>query len=307
MERSARPLHHAITLRQMRAFLLTVEKSSASAAARLLGVSQSAVSQQLQEMEKLLQVKLLERVGVRILPTQAGRALMAPVRQALAAVERMEPAIAEFRNDGTGTVRLGTGATACIHFLPKPLAQIRAQLPKLQVLVVTGNTDEIVKGVENGSIDVGLITGDPARPNPTIHVEEILVEDLVAIVPKANACRLPETLRPRDLAGLPLILFHPAGSTRDIIDAWFQRDGVKPIAAMELGSIEAIKTLVGAGLGASLIPRLATNCLGPDIVSRPITGPIQRRLCLALRIDKVLDAGLRTTLAQLRSAAAHMS
>jgi DNA-binding transcriptional LysR family regulator len=297
----------AITLRQMRAFLLTVEKSSASAAARLLGVSQSAVSQQLQELEKLLQVKLLERVGVRILPTQAGRALMAPVRQALAAVEQIEPAISEFRSDGTGTIRLGTGATACIHFLPKPLMRIRAQLPKLQVLVVTGNTDEIVNAIENGSIDVGLITGDLARLNPMIHVEEILADDLVAIVPKTNARELPDTLRPRDLASLPLILFDPAGRTRDIINVWFQRDGVKPIAAMELGSIEAIKTLVGAGLGASLIPRLAADVLGPDIVCRPLAEPIRRHLCLALRADKVLDAGLRTTLAQLRSAAEHIS
>jgi len=305
MERAVRPLH-AVTLRQMRAFLLTVEKSSASAAARLLGVSQSAVSQQLQELEKLLQVKLLERVGVRILPTQAGRALMAPVRQALSAVEQMEPAIVEFRTNGTGTVRLGTGATACIHFLPKPLARIRAHLPKLQVLVVTGNTDEIVSGIENGSIDVGLITGDLARPNPMIHVEEILAEDLVAIVPRMNMYRLPDTLRPRDLASVPLILFDPAGRTRDIINAWFQRDGVKPIAAMELGSIEAIKTLVGAGLGASLIPRLAAESLGADIVCRPIAEPIRRRLCLALRVDKVLDMGLRTTLAELRSAAEHM-
>lgn len=301
MERSARPLH-AVTLRQMRAFLLTVEKSSASAAARLLGVSQSAVSQQLQELEKLLQVKLLERVGIRILPTQAGRALMVPVRQALSAIEQIEPAIAEFRSDGAGTIRLGTGATACIYFLPKPLAQIRAQLPKLQLLVVTGNTDEIVNGIENGSIDVGLITGDPTRPNPMIHVEEIMIEDLVAIVPKADAHRFPDKLRPRDLASLPLILFDPAGRTRDVINIWFQRDGVKPIAAMELGSIEAIKTLVGAGLGASLIPRLAAGALGPDIVCRSIEEPIQRRLCLALRVDKVLDAGMRTVLAQLRSA-----
>ncbi|MDX3970185.1 MAG: LysR family transcriptional regulator [Bradyrhizobium sp.] len=302
MERLARPLH-SVTLRQMRAFLLTIEKSSASAAARLLGVSQSAVSQQLQEMEKLLQVKLVERVGIRMLPTQAGRALMAPVRRALSAVEQIEPAIAEFRSDGTGTIRLGTGATACIHFLPKPLAQIRAQLPKLQILVVTGNADEILNGIESGSIDVGLITADLARPNPMIHIEEVMVEDLVAIVPQENARQLPDMLRPRDLNGLPLILFDPAGRTRDVIDIWFQRDGVKPVAAMELGSIEAIKTLVGAGLGASLIPRLASESLGSGIVRRPLVEPIQRRLCLALRIDKVLDANLRNLLTQLRSAA----
>jgi DNA-binding transcriptional LysR family regulator len=299
-------LSHAITLRQIRAFLLTVENASASSAARVLGVSQSAVSQQLQELEKILHVKLLERVGVRMLPTQAGRALINPVRQALSAVEQIEPAIAEFRSEGSGMVRLGTGATACIHFLPEPLALTRAQMPNLQILVVTGNSDEIVNAVENGSIDVGLITGDLTRQNPMVHVEEILSEDLVAVVPKSMAHKLPEVLRPRDLAQLPLILFDPAGRTRDVINAWFSGDGIRPTAAMELGSIEAIKTLVGAGLGASLIPRLATEPATRNVIYRPIAQPVQRHLCLAMRVDKVLDSGLRTLLSHLRAAAARI-
>lgn len=297
-------LSHTITLKQMRAFLLTAENASASAAARLLGVSQSAVSQQLQELERILHVKLLERVGVRLLPTSAGRALIEPVRRTLSAVDLIEPAAAEFRRGDFRTVRLGTGATACIHFLPEPLSLARTRMPNLKILVVTGNSDEIVNAVETGSIDVGLITGDLARRNPMMHVEALLFDDLVAIVPRSMADRVPELLRPRDLAGLPLILFDPAGQTRSVIDAWFKRDGIKPVAAMELGSIEAIKTLVGAGLGVSLIPRLAMDPLDRNVVYRRTLQPIQRQLCLAMRTDKVMDAGLKMVLSNLRAAAA---
>ncbi len=293
----------AITLRQLRAFLLTAENGSASMAARSLGVTQPAVSQQLQELEKLLHVRLMERVGIRMLPTPAGRALIDPVRRALSAIDQIEPTIASFREGDSGLVRLGTGATACIHFLPEPLALTQAQMPNLQILVVTGNTGEIVTAVEDGAIDVGLVTSEVLRSNPSIHMEHVFEEDLVAILPKKFEYQLPATLRPQDLARLPLILFDPAGRTRDIIDGWFKAEGIRPIPAMELGSIEAIKTLVGAGLGVSLIPRLAAKPAQRNIVCRGLARPVQRQLCLVMRTDKVLDAGLRTLLAEIRSAA----
>lgn len=298
-------LSHAVTLKQMRAFILTVENRSVSSAARVLGVSQSAVSQQLQELERTLHVKLLERAGIRLLPTSAGRALIEPIRRALSAVDLIEPAIAELRNPDFRTVRLGTGATACIHFLPEPLSLTRAQIPNLQILVVTGNSDDIVSAIEDGSLDVGLVTGGGVRQTPMVHIEDLLPEDLVGIVPKSMAHRVPEMLRPRDLAELPLILFDPAGQTRSVIDSWFKRDGIKPVAAMELGSIEAIKTVVGAGLGASLIPRLAIDPAEGNVVYRRTLQPIQRQLCLVMRADKVLNVALRTVLSNLRAAAAH--
>jgi DNA-binding transcriptional LysR family regulator len=293
----------AATLRQLRAFLLTAENGSASTAARLLGVTQPAVSQQLQELEALLRVRLIERVGIRMLPTPAGRALIDPVRRAFVALDQIEPAIAAFREPDTGLVRLGTGATACIHFLPEPLARTQAAMPNLQLVVVTGNTAEIVSGVEDGSIDVGLVTGNELRSNPSVHLETVFDEELVAILPKKLEYQLPTALRPQDLARLPLILFDPAGRTRDIINGWFRAEGVRPIPAMELGSIEAIKKLVGAGLGVSLIPDMATRSLPGNIVRRGLARPIRRQLTLALRTDKVLDAGLRTLLAEIRTAA----
>ncbi|KAF0100839.1 MAG: transcriptional regulator [Rhodospirillaceae bacterium] len=293
----------AVTLRQLRAFLLTAENGSASMAARNLGVTQPAVSQQLQELETVLRVRLIERVGIRMLPTPAGRAMIQPVRRAFAALDQVEPAIAPFREADTGLVRLGTGATACIHFLPEPLARAQASMPNLQLVVVTGNTSDIVSGVEEGAIDVGLVTADELRSNPAVHLEHVFDEGLVAILPKRLEHQLPDLLRPQDFSHLPLILFDPAGRTRDIVNGWFRAGGVSPIPAMELGSIEAIKVLVGAGLGVSLIPDLATRSMPDTIVRRRLAQPVRRRLSLILRTDKVLDSGLRTLLAEIRASA----
>jgi DNA-binding transcriptional LysR family regulator len=291
----------------LRAFLLTAENGSASVAARSLGVTQPAISQQLQELERLLQVRLIERVGIRMLPTSAGRALVDPVRRALAAIDQIEPTVAPFRDRDAGLVRLGTGATACIHFLPAPLALTQAQLPNLQILVVTGNSGEILASIEDGAIDVGLVTGEVSRSNPAIHIEPVFEEELVAVLPRPLEYQLPGQLTPQDLGRHPLILFDPAGTTRSIIDTWFKAAGIRPIPAMELGSIEAIKTLVGAGLGVSVIPSLAARSLPANVISRPLVQPARRHLALALRADKILDAGLRALLAEIRSAAEALS
>lgn len=272
-------------------------------AARNLGVTQPAVSQQLQELEALLRVRLIERVGIRMLPTPAGRAMIEPVRRAFAALDQVEPAIAPFRETGTGLVRVGTGATACIHFLPEPLARAQTSMPNLQLVVVTGNTSDIVSGVEEGTIDVGLVTADELRSNPSIHLEHAFDEELVAILPKRVEDQLPVLLQPRDLSPLPLILFDPAGRTRDVVNGWFRAGGVSPIPTMELGSIEAIKVLVGAGLGVSLIPDLATKSMPDTIVRRRLALPVRRCLSLILRTDKVLDSGLRALLSEIRASA----
>lgn len=293
---------HAVTLRQLRAFLLTAHSGSASAAGRQLGISQPAVSQHIQELEKLLRVRLFERAGIRLLPTMAGLALIEPARRALAAIDSIEPAVAPFRSAEAAYVRVGTGATACIHFLPRPIARTRERNPGLQILVVTGNVDELVDGVEDGGLDVALVTSERFRPGRALHVEPLMSEDFVGILPRRLAHHLPEALSGEDLARHPLILFEPAGRTREIMDGWFAGQNIRPIPMMELGSVEAIKNMVGAGLGVSLIPRLAATTRHPNLVYRRLNPPLQRHLSLVLRADKVLDAGLRTFLSELRAA-----
>lgn len=292
----------ALTLRHLRAFLLTAQNGSASAAARQLRVSQPAVSQQLQELEKLLRVKLIERVGTRMLPTRAGSALLDPIRRALLAIELIEPTVAPYRSAEAGYVRIGTGATACIHFLPGPIARTKERNPGIQVLVVTGNVDELVYGVEDGSLDIAIVTSERFRPSPALCVEPFFSEEFVGILPASLANQLPQTLRPEDLVRHPLILFEPAGRTREIMDTWFISHNIRTVPAMELGSVEAIKNMVGAGLGVSLIPGLAAHNGDAKVIYRPLAPPLQRHLCLVMRGDKVLDAGLRALLSELRAA-----
>ncbi len=279
------------SLRQLATFLAAVETGSVTAAARMLGLTQPAASQQLRELERSLGVRLLDRAGGRLLPTAAGTALLEPARRARAAVEDVVAAAAAHRSGEAGRVRLGTGATACIHLLPPVLAALRARMPGLEVIVATGNSDEVVQRVEAGSLDIAVVTLPTAVPRSLVAT--VLVADpLVALLPEALA-PAAATMAPAALARLPLILYEPGGSTRAIIDAWFRGAGIRPRPVMELGSVEAIKVLVGSGVGATVLPLLAAREPVPGAVVRPLAPPAARDLGFVLRREKVRDRGLR--------------
>ena len=289
------------TFRQMRTFLAVVESGGVSSAARLLNLTQPAASQQLRELERCLRVRLLDRAGGRSIPTAAGAALLEPARRAQAAIEDAMAVATAHRAGETGRVRLGTGATACIHLLPAVLATAKQRMPGLEVTVATGNSGTIIRQVELGELDVGLVTL-PVAASRALSVTRLMSEPLVALIPEAMA-NLGETIGAAQLASLPLILYDPGGSTRALIDGWFRRAGVTPGPAMQLDSVESIKVLVGGGLGASIVPRMSlTHPVAHTIVRRLRPG-LTRHLALALRREKVIDRGMRVVTEALRAVA----
>jgi DNA-binding transcriptional LysR family regulator len=290
------------TLRQLRTFLTVLETGSVSAAARASGLTQPAASQQLHELERQLGIRVLERAAGRAVPTAAGHALIAPARRALAAAEDVVSAAAAHRAGDAGRVRLGTGATACIHLLPPALAAVRRRAPGVELTVVTGNTADIVKQVEAGGLDLALVTL-PAPRSRSLLVTRLLTDRLVALLPEDLAPSGRTSARPADLARLPLILYETGGNVRRLVDDWFGRSGVATRPAMELGSVEAIKGLVGSGLGCSILPSLAMRGGVPGAVVLPLRPALARDLALVLRKEKVMNRGLRAMLEELEGLA----
>ena len=284
-------------LHQLRTFLAVVEAGGISAAARLLNFTQPAASQQLRELERSLSVRLLDRAGGKVIPTAAGQALLEPARRALAAAEDAVTATAEHRRGDTGRVRLGTGATACIFLMPSVLAAVKRAMPGLAVTVVIGNTADMLVRLEAGDLDVALVTM-PVPANRALNTTRLLSDPLLALLPDALA-PAGTAVTAAQLSAMPLILYEGGGNIRTITDAWFQRAGVAPQPIMEMGSAEAIKHLVGAGLGATVLTSLALRDPVPGAVTRKLRPAASRDLGIALRREKVRDRGLRLLLAEL--------
>jgi DNA-binding transcriptional LysR family regulator len=290
---------NGLNLRQLHAFADVIELGSFSAAAERLNLTQPAVSLQIRQLESRLGVRLIERIGRRARPTTAGTALLEHVRQIEEAVAGALEAVASHRTGTVGRVRLGTGATACIYLLPALLRCLRSAFPSLEIVVSTGNSPDILKALEENSIDVALVTL-PA-PGRIFQVTPVLDDEQVAVF-AADGEPPPPVVTPATLAMRPVVLYESGGNARRVVDDWFLRAGLKLKPAMELGSVEAIKELVGAGLGCSVLPRLAVTGIGArdHILVRPLAPPLHRTLGIVLRRDKRLDRGLREVVAALQ-------
>lgn len=286
------------TFRQLRTFLAVVEAGSVSTAARTLHLTQPAVSQQLRELERTLGVRLLDRAAGKVIPNAAGAALLEPARRAAAAAEDAAAVAAEHGRGDVGRLRLGTGATACIHLLPPVLAAVKRAMPGLAVTVAIGNTAEILPRLEAGDLDVALVTL-PVPASRALSVTRLLSDPLLALLPEADTLAGEGPITAEQLGRLPLILYEAGGNTRAATDAWFRRAGVTPRPVMELGSVEAIKTLVGSGLGGAVLPALALRDPVPGAAARALRPAASRELGYVLRREKVRDRGLRLFLTEL--------
>ena len=148
----------SLNLDYLRTFVDVIELGSFSAAAERLNLSQPAVSLQIRQLEKRVGVSLIERVGRKARPTAAGSELLDHARQIDTVVAAALDGMARHAKGVMGRLRLGTGATACIFLLPPVLRDLRQRFPTLEITVSTGNTADIVKAVEENTIDIGLVT-----------------------------------------------------------------------------------------------------------------------------------------------------
>ena len=281
----------ALNLDQLHAFADVVALGSFSAAAVKLNLSQPAVSQQVRQLEERLGVKLIERVGKRAEPTAAGQALLAHIGGIDASIQSALDAVSGFSEGPAGQVRIGTGATACIYFLPTILEQLQRAYPKLEIMVRTGNTVDIVRAIEDNQLDIGLVTMPCS--GRSLSITPVMTDPFVAIF--AGDADIPDIIHPRDLEAQPLVLYERGGLTRTLVDDWLRDAGIAGHSIMELGSVEAIKELVGAGIGATILPEMGARPGRTQfpIKTRPLTPALSRELALVMRRDKTLTPALR--------------
>ncbi len=288
-----------LKLDQLQTFTEVIARGSFSAAAERLQLSQPAVSLQIRELEKRLGVRLVERLGKRATPTAAGQELLTHARLIEETVSTAVDSMAVHASGALGRVRIGTGATACIYLLPPALRELRRRFPTLEITIRTGNTSDVLKSLEENTLDIGLVTL-PA-PGRMFEVTPLMKDAFVAVT-AADGEPLPKVVTPAVLAKRPLVLYEAGGNTRRVVDEWFAKAGIAPAPVMDLGSVEAIKELVGAGLGCAVLPAIAVRgkTARKQLDHRALSPKLDRTLALVMRRDKVLTKALREAVAALR-------
>lgn len=290
-----------LSLDQLATYRLVINRGSFTAAADVLGLSQPAVSLQIRQLEATLQARLIERTGRGIRPTPAGLTLLEHCGAIENAVNAAVQSVALHQQEIRGTVTLGTGATVCIHLLPTVLQALHQTWPELTVGVRTGNTQDIVRAVEENRIDIGLVTLPATGKN--LDVTPVMKEEFV-VISATESNETTAAFTPSHCAHLPLIVFESGSGTRQLIDNWFLSAGVPMNPFMELGSIEAIKRMVRAGLGYSIVPRLAVD--SPEerigLTLHPLVPELHRTLGRVMRQDRLIHRGLHEVIARIEEA-----
>jgi DNA-binding transcriptional LysR family regulator len=242
----------AMEMRQLRTFATIVDLSSFTQAARRLGLSQPAISQQVNALERSVGVKLLVRAGTRVRPTPTGEIVLHYARQILHKSDELRRILTDHELPGTGFLRIGAGGAACHFLLPHVLKPLRDRFPGCGLRILSGPTHLTLERLRSGELDVGLVSL-PVR-SPRLRVVELGEDELVAIVPPHHPWAQRKRITPAEFAGESLLVHDRQSRTFQLIEQALLEAGAFPRVGMELDDLEAVKEMVRMGLGVAIVP-----------------------------------------------------
>lgn len=240
---------------RIRIFCEVYRQGGFSAAARMLRLTQSAVSQQVKALERELGIHLFDEVH-RGRPTAAGDYLYREGSLILAAVDDLRRGIAHATGVGTGHLRFGMIDVAAIEFMPKVLSRFRKAYPQIKVEAVVKTSGELMTMVENHELDLAVAVTN--RLPEDLRSRTIYRDSIVAVVPADSPLR-KRSISVEALRGEPLILYPLSSHSRQLIEEIFRRKGVIPAVNMEMHYPAAICSLVQQGMGTGLISELSAE------------------------------------------------
>jgi DNA-binding transcriptional LysR family regulator len=250
-------------VRQLEVFLAMMEHSSVTRTAEKLYVSPGAVSLQLHNLAAELGTELFARSGRRIVPTEPAVRLADHAREVIRKIKAIQQDFSNVAAEDCRPFHLATGATTLIHRLGAPLRLLRQRFPKADIHVTVAPTEPIVAGVLEGRYDLGLISL-PWQQQQELSILPLFEEELLVLRPShrgvSGSTVLP--VDPDELAAAPFLLYPKTSNMRSKIDHFFQELGISPRVAMEADDTEAIKRLVEAGFGYSILPQFALRGSG---------------------------------------------
>jgi DNA-binding transcriptional LysR family regulator len=281
-----------LTLRQLEIFCAVAQSGSTVAAAEVVGLSQSATSAALQQLEAALNTQVFERVGRNLVLNDAGRALLPQALSVLEQVRGMEQAFAGTGGGGL-PVRLCVAASTTVgsYVLPPVLALLARS---------HANTREVEHAVQALEVDVGLIEG--SSHGVGLAVQPWIADELVVVAAPGDALVQSAQTKPVGVAMLRQarwLLREEGSGTREMVEyALLPRLHQLPAAAV-LGSSEAIARCVAQGLGISCLPRVLVQSMLNDgsLVVLPTSLPrMERHFCIVQRAGKHVSAALQAFL-----------
>lgn len=237
-----------------RIFYLVAQNNSLSGAARLLEISQPAVSQAIRQLESRLGCSLFVRTVRGVDLTPEGRLLYGYAEQALGLVSAAEEKLASLKTLSSGDLTIGASDTLCHHYLLPYLEKFNETCPEVQLHVTNRTSAETIHLLEAGKVDLAFVNL-PLEANPQLEVHRCLEIHDTFLAGKRFANLQNHPLSWSELANLPLILLEKASNSRRYLDHCAAQAGVRLTPAIELGAHSLLVEFARIGLGIACVTR----------------------------------------------------
>lgn len=241
----------ALNLHHLRILLAVADAGSISAAAAEIRISQPAVSKAISALERQLELPLLERHRRGVQLTEAGAALVARARVLFAVEREAEEELAARKGLHHGMVRIGASTTIATYMLPTVIAAFKPQYPGIDLRVVSANTRDVAELLLAREVDVALVEG-PVRDR-RLNSKPWREDELVVIAAPQHEILKRRRTGVRALANELFVVRESGSGTREVTERALRRSHVRLSRTMEVGSTEAIKQTVAAGLGLAIV------------------------------------------------------
>ena len=273
-----------LDVRRMRVLREVAAHGSFSAAAEALNFTQSAISQHVAALERESGAKLVERGSRGVRLTEAGQALVAHADAIVARIECAEEELAALAGLRGGRLRLACFQSAGATLVPRAVAEFHRRHPDVELSMIEAEPDAANAALKAGEIDLALVYDFEALPgmlDGELELTHLVDDGYDAIVPRDHRLAEKRQLRLADLAEEPWIASTDACGCRQITESACRDAGFEPRVAFEADETLAAQALVAAGVGVTMLPRLALTTVHPAVVARKISHPPTRRVWAA--------------------------
>ncbi len=277
------------SLRQLKVFVAVAQAGSFSRAGETIGLSQSAVSHSVKELENEIGVRLLDRTTREVVLTPAGQQLASSLARTL---DDLNSAVLDARSVGhqlTGTVRVAASQTISAHLIPQAIAQSHQSYPAIRFVLHDRPQQWVLESIRQGEVEFGMVI-DPG-PVSDFYCEGVLSAPVLLLCRDDHPFANQEYVAWQQLAGKSLILQDYASGSRPLIDAVMAARGIEANIVQEIGHPATLFPMVEAGIGISVLPALALPLPAdrPLVVKRllPVS---ERQLMLVRRKNRSLSS-----------------
>lgn len=276
------------SLRQLRVFVTVAQTKSFSRAGDVIGLSQSAVSHSVKELERQTGMRLLDRTTREVVLTEAGQQLASRLERVLDELNGILRDVGRVGQQLSGTVRVAASQTISAHLIPQCIAESNHRYPEINFVLHDRPQQWVLESIRQGDVDFGIVI-DPG-PVTDLECEVVLSEPFLLLCREDDPLASLPQVTWQALDGANLVLQDYASGSRPLIDAALVSQRINATIVQEIGHPATLFPMVEAGIGISVLPALALPLpQGGCLTVRRFTPCIERKLMLVRRKNRSLS------------------